>query len=784
MDPNQELDLQMLEDKQDKNICINEKQVLRIGPSKRRYLHFTVTILLSILAFVSCDSASTATASSKEALDVSKPVLPCKSVCLNDPTSWNQKCLWLLRCAGCSECAVLISVSLPSPHPSPAEVFGEIQSPQPSFVHEKKSSSSDGIPIFPSEAPSLKAGFNQVCQTTCATNPLSWRKKCDWGNICAGCDECSSDFQSEAPTPVPPRPCLAWCGTHEAFWARKCSWETQCSGCEECFTTSPSLSIVPSSSPTKLKQQEYNTTLFINIRANHHMDDNLQQIFEETTFEHLDNLSEQIATDNVQVRILDTYVDGQIPSISTSKNTKPLELLTEAQFLGMEVRTVIINPGTRVYRGRQDGNRRNLYSLRKLQEEEVENAEIPFVTVILVVNGVTELVPVSTDASLDDLNYEDRLFTIMEKGMDSYAIKLANSDPFFVDVIEQPFMGDLNVLDDDVSLGTLGTLESDPSSDSILPTESNGNGNVTTTLLIIAITVGALVGSLVIIICGIFFYFNNQRRNDKPDLMRGPGGNYSNMWRSSFMYNKRPPPISHENKIITLETSDISEPSVLTNPFPTSIQIRDDQESLSTVSNLGLVSKDSDSNLKSQENSSRNESDEQQIDTGVIVSSNNWETKMMAKEIHRSYPLSSATTAIESSISMPPPIDRKSSDDSNVTCLNTTSEADIISIVSSPDDKRNQKFLITVSVPPGSLGVDLESSTKGPRVQNIASDSPLVGLMEKGDIIVAVDNIDAQTMNPTLFSKHVLKINIHSQRVIKVIGSRPGATKRSELVSF
>ena len=109
-------------------------------------------------------------------------------------------------------------------------------------------------------------------------------------------------------------------------------------------------------------------------------------------------------------------------------------------------------------------------------------------------------------------------------------------------------------------------------------------------------------------------------------------------------------------------------------------------------------------------------------------------------------------------------------------------EADIISILS--DDHDSKKFIIVISAPPGPLGLILETNDKGPLICGISSDSPLIGLIEVGDIILSVDNVNAQNMDPTLFTKHVLKINNKSQRIIKVVGSRSGAMKRSELVSF
>eukprot|EP00957_Ditylum_brightwellii_P018691 1404311-Ditylum_brightwellii.AAC.1 len=49
--------------------------------------------------------------------------------------------------------------------------------------------------------------------------------------------------------------------------------------------------------------------------------------------------------------------------------------------------------------------------------------------------------------------------------------------------------------------------------------------------------------------------------------------------------------------------------------------------------------------------------------------------------------------------------------------------------------------------PPGSLGVVIESTPRGPCLHNIYSKSPLLGIVGKGDYIIAVDDDDTTELS-------------------------------------
>ena len=106
-------------------------------------------------------------------------------------------------------------------------------------------------------------------------------------------------------------------------------------------------------------------------------------------------------------------------------------------------------------------------------------------------------------------------------------------------------------------------------------------------------------------------------------------------------------------------------------------------------------------------------------------------------------------------------------------------EADIISIVPSPNHTGNRKRII-VSAPAGPLGLLLESNPDGPRVCEVESDSPLIGLVEEGDVVVSINGTGTQTMDSDAFAKHLATLTHESQYVIQLVGTRPDVMEISD----
>ena len=84
------------------------------------------------------------------------------------------------------------------------------------------------------------------------------------------------------------------------------------------------------------------------------------------------------------------------------------------------------------------------------------------------------------------------------------------------------------------------------------------------------------------------------------------------------------------------------------------------------------------------------------------------------------------------------------------------------------DDKESSVAPIShsydVFAPPGSLGIVVDSTEKGCIVYSLKKSSPMQGLMNKGDLIIGLDNFDVRNMDASSLTKLMAKKSEQAER--------------------
>jgi len=71
--------------------------------------------------------------------------------------------------------------------------------------------------------------------------------------------------------------------------------------------------------------------------------------------------------------------------------------------------------------------------------------------------------------------------------------------------------------------------------------------------------------------------------------------------------------------------------------------------------------------------------------------------------------------------------------------------------------------------PPGSLGIVVDTTPDGPVVHSLKIDSPLIGMVHVGDVIVALDDIDTRVMDAGSLTRLMMKKSEQHQRKITLL---------------
>jgi hypothetical protein len=100
---------------------------------------------------------------------------------------------------------------------------------------------------------------------------------------------------------------------------------------------------------------------------------------------------------------------------------------------------------------------------------------------------------------------------------------------------------------------------------------------------------------------------------------------------------------------------------------------------------------------------------------------------------------------------------------------NVDSSVDVASVASGAlSSLRHNMIARTVMIPPGKLGIVVDTTLEGPVVNRVNEASPVEGLLFPGDIIVAVDDVDTRAMSASAIYS-LMKKTSDVRRVITVL---------------
>ena len=95
--------------------------------------------------------------------------------------------------------------------------------------------------------------------------------------------------------------------------------------------------------------------------------------------------------------------------------------------------------------------------------------------------------------------------------------------------------------------------------------------------------------------------------------------------------------------------------------------------------------------------------------------------------------------------------------------------ASSLSLQKSPTSHPKSRATVyrVITVPPGKLGVVIDTTTQGPTVYEVKSGSPLENKIQPGERIIAIDDVDTSKMSASAVTK-VMTRNMEMQRKITV----------------
>lgn len=487
------------------------------------------------------------------------------------------------------------------------------------------------------------------------------------------------------------------------------------------------------------------------------MDDEIKTKFEDATLQYLIDLETSLGTENVQVIVKEVIVGDQIKT--QSDPIIGIQLLTKESALETAFALVMENG--------HDSNRR-------LDEMDDQS----FLLVELSVDGEVTM-PIDNE---EEYSFGDRLFHTMENDIAEYAVRLASASSFFSKVTEESTSGQTSV----------PLSENKPE---IIRSSTN--------IIAVAATIGALMGSLAILICGSLM-FQKYRGSNSPTWNKPKP--IQEVWPSFSSWNSP----NDEEQLVRQPTSQKPKPFLRmraqeasdgTSPYPSSINISR-QDSFSTISNYGLHSQNMDAfggtntvaTIEKSELKSKNDENSLQ-----------WKKPLSLRRVPNLSVDEDEYSIVEeysNEIRDNNSEKKKRRNPPRLDTIDSKGEADIISIVTSSkknkplnedngstDETEDDSYtcMITISVPPGYLGLILEKNkNNGPLVcSKVKPNSPLGSMVEKGDVIVSMDGVDVQRMSVYEFTNFLKQTMGNSKRVMKVVGVRRGVLKVPEgLVSL
>lgn len=101
--------------------------------------------------------------------------------------------------------------------------------------------------------------------------------------------------------------------------------------------------------------------------------------------------------------------------------------------------------------------------------------------------------------------------------------------------------------------------------------------------------------------------------------------------------------------------------------------------------------------------------------------------------------------------------------------IDKSGSVDVASVTSGAlSSLRHNMIARTVMIPPGKLGIVVDTTLEGPVVNHVNESSPVVGLLFAGDIIVAVDDVDTRAMGASAI-ENLMKKTSDKRRKVTVL---------------
>jgi C-terminal processing protease CtpA/Prc len=75
---------------------------------------------------------------------------------------------------------------------------------------------------------------------------------------------------------------------------------------------------------------------------------------------------------------------------------------------------------------------------------------------------------------------------------------------------------------------------------------------------------------------------------------------------------------------------------------------------------------------------------------------------------------------------------------------------------------------VTISAPPGRLGIVIDTTNEGPLVYHVLDDSPLLNKLHPGDFIISMNDVDTRSMSSSQLSD-IIRQTSESYRMLTVL---------------
>ena len=96
---------------------------------------------------------------------------------------------------------------------------------------------------------------------------------------------------------------------------------------------------------------------------------------------------------------------------------------------------------------------------------------------------------------------------------------------------------------------------------------------------------------------------------------------------------------------------------------------------------------------------------------------------------------------------------------------------DKYSTIAPSDNLQSGALAYDVFAPPGAIGIVVDTTEKGCIVHSLKKSSPMQGLINRGDLIIALDDFDVRNMSAASLTKLMAKKSKQSERKFTLVPS-------------